>query len=278
MTIYFRKAYGLSLLVLIIAVTLVLCFCFYRFSHPSIPDSFKPGIRLGSGMFHKTLFYEDARLDYVSDIEYGWLRPQSDLEYCIAGNMGVVFLDKNIQFVEFIELNNERFPIKNYQIILNNRGQCYFRYKERDLNLRFPVYPFELEGRELPFIYKDDYWIVAEGTDNEIRFPLPFFHDIRGTSVYFGNDGAIYYAVLGKTGLQAPWAGYRLVRLNLLIFDSGRQLIYNEVLEDDATIDCTAIKSVSLEGSAGQFLLVGGASRVWEYTLADGNTTQTKRD
>lgn len=262
---------------LVIAAIIAFCLPFYLFFHPIIPHSFDPGVRLGSGMFHKTMFFEDSRLDYVSDIKYGRLRSRRGFEYCIVGNMGGVFLDKNIQLVEFIKLKNERFPITDFRIVLDGRGQCSFIGKI-DHNHGFPVYPFELDGQELPFIYKDDCWIAAEGTDNEIRFPLPFFNDVRGTSVYFGNGKNLYYAVLGKRGLQAPLAGYTLIRLNLFILDSSGRLIYNEVLEDDARILCTAIKAVSLEGSAGQFLLVGGASKVWKYMLTDGKITQAKRD
>jgi len=276
MTVYFKKAYGLSLLVLIIALTVVLCVWFHRFFHP-YPDSFKPGVRLGKGMFQKTLFFEDPRLDYVSDIKYGRFHPRRGLEYCIAGNMGAVFLDKNIQLVEFLKLKNERFPLVNYQIITNDSGECSFVGKKISDDLRFCVYPFELNGQELPFIYKDNYWVAAEGTSNEIRFPLPYFLDIRGTSVYFENNKPLYYAVLGKSGLQA-FVGFKLLRLNLFIFDSNKQLIYNEVLEDEATVYCTAIKAVSSEGSTGQFLLVGGTSRVWKYTLADGRIMPAEKD
>jgi hypothetical protein len=263
---------------LVIAVIIAFCIPFYLSFHPIIPHSFDPGIRLGSGMFHKTLFFEDARLDYVSDIKYGHLRSGRGFEYCIAGNMGGVFLDKNVQLVEFVKLKDERYSITDFRISLDGRGQCSFIGKI-DHNPGFPVYPFELDGQELPFIYKNDCWIVAEGTDNEIRFPLlPFLHEARGTSLYSGNGKNIYCAVLGKMGLQAPLAGYTLVRLNLLILDSNGQLVYNEVLEDDATISCTAIKAVSLEGSADQFLLVGGASKVWKYTFMDRKITQAKRN
>jgi hypothetical protein len=263
---------------LVIAAIIAFCIPFYLFFHPIIPHSFDPGIRLGSGMFHKTLFFENARLDYVSDIEYGRLRPRMGFEYCIAGNMGAVFLDKNIQLVEFIKLRNERSPIKNFRIMFDDRGQYYFGDKQIDLNLRFPVYPFELDGQELPFIDKDGFWIAAEGTDNEIRFPLPLLRNARGTSVYFDNGKNPYYAVLGKIDLPAPLVGSTLVRVNLFIFDSNMRPIYNEVLEGDAAIPCTAIKAVSLEGSAGQFLLVGGVSKVWKYELTDGKITQAKRD
>jgi hypothetical protein len=206
------------------------------------------------------------------------LRSGRGFEYCIAGNMGGVFLDKNIQLVEFVKLKDERFPITDFRIMLDGKGQCSFMGKMA-LNRGSPIYPFELNGQELPFIYKENCWVVAEGTNNEIRFPLlPFLDEARGTSVYFGNGRNPYYAVLGKMGLQAPLAGYTLVRLNLCVLDSNGRLIYNEVLEGDARILCTAIKAVSWEGSAGQFLLVGGVSKVWKYELTDGKITQAKRD
>ena len=273
---YFRKAYGLSLFLLIIVVSVVFSVFIYRLFHPPIPHSFDPGIRLGAGLFKKTLFFEDDRLDYVTDIEFGRLRPDRDLEYCIAGNMGAAFLDKNTLLVEFKILKNIRYPLTNHRIVIDENGQCIFWVRKFEGDLHFPLDTFVLNGEELPFVHKHHSWIVAEGTSNEIRFPLPFFNDIRGTSVYFGNDKTLYYAVLGKSALQAPFAGYKLLRLNLFIFDSKCQLIYSEVLEDDATIDCTAIKAVTLAGSKGQFLLVGGTSRVLQYTLANKNTTPTK--
>ena len=117
------KAYILGLILL--GCLLLLLYAGYAFI-TRIPSDYRPGIRIGEDFLSRSVFAEDPRIDFVTDIRFGDLDTHAGPEYCIAGDLGAIFLEPDGRSFKFVQLRTERYPIHEYWIVSGGNGDCSF--------------------------------------------------------------------------------------------------------------------------------------------------------
>jgi len=99
-------------------------------SGPSdIPDSMKPGVRVGEDFLVKEVFAEDKRLYTVTDIRFGELDANSGHEIGIAGRRGAIILRPDgtcVSFVSFGGFRQRRWHRRPTIVDADGDGICEF--------------------------------------------------------------------------------------------------------------------------------------------------------
>jgi hypothetical protein len=103
----------------------------------------------------------------------------------------------------------------------------------------------------------------------ELR-PADYAMAARGISVRFYESEPPLLAVAGSLPFKGgQWAGYKAVHGALYIFDSRRNLVYQEVLSDPVE----ALSVLPAADGKTETLLVGGENKVWQYSAPQRNTS-----
>jgi len=131
-------------------------------------------------------------------------------------------------------------------------------------------YPTEHSRAYFFCVAKSSYLLVSLGGNAIIREFQGTGSSVRpiATPVRFDSDEEPYFAIFG----MLPWQGSKTMGFEalhsvLFVFDPEQNLVYLEVIDDDARAIATAPSGKPNE----EVLLVGGTGKVWRYRTATNN-------
>lgn len=94
-------------------------------SHSDIPNDLKTsGVLIGSNFLSKKIFFQDTRLDTITDIVIGELDPNPGLEIGIASSNGAVFVNKNSSVKSSVMFSSQASHVDIIDV--DNDGVCEF--------------------------------------------------------------------------------------------------------------------------------------------------------
>jgi len=103
--------------------------------------------------------------------------------------------------------------------------------------------------------------------------PAIFAMNARGLAVRLYENEPPLLAVAGLLPYQVQWVGVKAVHGELYVFDAHGKLVYYEVLPEPVK----ALGVLPATDSKTETLLVGGENKVWQYTAAQGKSTQSPK-
>ncbi|MBI4557125.1 MAG: hypothetical protein HY706_06030 [Candidatus Hydrogenedentes bacterium] len=75
-----------------------------------LPESLKPGVRVGKGVLEKTLFFEDKRLGWPDGIFVGdWIPEHVGGEVAAASSDGVAFVSKDGELLDYVDFRKKKW-------------------------------------------------------------------------------------------------------------------------------------------------------------------------